>query len=219
MKAVVVINFKVYPESVGLQGIRLASRLASIRSEEYEVMLAPSLLVLSSLKKLKMPLFAQSAENIALGAHTGGIALEELKLIGVQGVMLNHAERRLPFSSVRELRAKAEVLGLQVLICAASLREVRRLARLKPEYIAYEPKELIGGKVSVAQAEPRIIIKAVRYVKKMSPSTRLLCGAGIHSRKDVEKALSLGAEGVLLSSAVVKAKNPQKFLGELLSAH
>ena len=45
----------------------------------------------------------------------------------------------------------------------------------------------------------------------------VLCGAGISTGEDVKAAIELGAEGVLLASGVVKAKNPRKVLLDLAS--
>jgi triosephosphate isomerase len=39
-----------------------------------------------------------------------------------------------------------------------------------------------------------------------------LCGAGVNSREDVEKAGELGCKGVLVSSAVMKAEDPREVL-------
>ncbi|MBD3303718.1 triose-phosphate isomerase, partial [Candidatus Woesearchaeota archaeon] len=81
----------------------------------------------------------------------------------------------------------------------------------KPDFIAIEPKELIGGKISVSKARPELIRETVKAVK-----TKVLCGAGINTRQDVKTALKLGAKGVLVASAVAKAKNPGKALKALI---
>jgi triosephosphate isomerase len=46
---------------------------------------------------------------------------------------------------------------------------------------------------------------------------RVLCGAGVNSGEDVATALKLGADGVLLASAVTKASDPAAVLANLLS--
>jgi triosephosphate isomerase (TIM) len=45
-----------------------------------------------------------------------------------------------------------------------------------------------------------------------------LCGAGIVDKDDVEKALELGANGVLVASGVVKSPSWKKKIEELSSA-
>ena len=108
-------------------------------------------------------------------------------------------------------------LALQTIICASSLAEMKKVARFQPAFLAYEPKELIGGNVSVTSARPTVIAEAVRLCQPLSPKTRLLCGAGVHSKEDLKTALTLGAEGVLIGHAVPKAKNPKEKLKEILS--
>jgi triosephosphate isomerase len=46
---------------------------------------------------------------------------------------------------------------------------------------------------------------------------RVLAGAGISTGDCVKKAIELGADGVLLASGVVKAKNPEEVLFDLVS--
>lgn len=215
MKPLLLINFKAYAESTGDEGVLLAQKIASVRSEFFEIAIAPSLVMLGRIaREVKVPLFSPHLDGGIPGAHTGSVLAQELHQIGVKGVMLNHAENQTEFKTIAALREQA---GLKVLICAATLDEVRKMASLRPEYIAYEPRELIGGKISVIDAKPDIIAKAVEVVQRRSPKTRLLCGAGVHSRGDLQQALKLGAKGVLLSSAVVKAKDPVRFLREMVS--
>ena len=213
MKPLILINFKVYPESTGEQGLKLAQRINSVKLSSNEIAIAPSLLMAQAVAdRVSLPVFAQYADAVEVGAHTGSITAVELKRCGIEGVMLNHAEKRIPFSVLKKTVALCKKQRLRVLICAGSLGEIAKFIVLKPEFIAYEPKELIGGNISVTQAKPGVMAKAVVLAK----GCRLLCGAGVHSAEDVRTALRLGATGVLLSHAVVKARNPKKFLKELL---
>src|SRR2546426_9139088 len=70
--------------------------------------------------------------------------------------------------------------------------------------------------VSVTTAKPEVITKAVDRIRAGNPRVSVLCGAGVKARKDVAKALELGTVGVLLSSGVVKAKDPEKALRDLV---
>ena len=49
----------------------------------------------------------------------------------------------------------------------------------------------------------------------MYPKVPILVGAGIHSAEDVKVSLKLGAKGILISSYIVKSKNPEEKLTEL----
>jgi len=46
----------------------------------------------------------------------------------------------------------------------------------------------------------------------------VVIGAGIKTGEDVKKAVKLGVKGVLVSSGVVKAEDPEKKLTELAKA-
>ncbi|MFB6077278.1 MAG: triose-phosphate isomerase, partial [Candidatus Nanohaloarchaea archaeon] len=81
-----------------------------------------------------------------------------------------------------------------------------------PDFVAFEPPELIGGDVSVASAKPELIEAAVE-----NAATTVLTGAGVKDSDDVETALDLGTDGVLVASGVVKADDPAAAMTDLVS--
>lgn len=162
--------------------------------------------------------FAQHADDVEPGAHTGSTPPAMLKAVGVKGSLLNHSEKRL--GSMERVRKSVDILhqnGLESLVCAATTKEVSEIAHCSPTMIAVEPPELIGSGISVSDAQPEIVINSVKAVKEVNDKVLALCGAGVSSKSDVKKSLELGAEGVLLASAFVKAKDPKAFLAELAS--
>jgi triosephosphate isomerase len=50
----------------------------------------------------------------------------------------------------------------------------------------------------------------------VNPKIRVLCGAGVTNGEDVVAAQNLGAEGILVASGIVKAKDPQAALLDLV---
>lgn len=217
MKPLILLNFKTYPEAVGKKALLLAKKLEKVKSKKYELVIAPSLPTLEEVTAgTSLIIYSQHTDLAGLGAYTGKISAEELKKIGVKGTILNHSERKVPFSILKKIAADCKKHKLITVICASSLGEVIQIAKLKPDYLAYEPLELIGGEVSVTKAKPMVIVKAVEVVKKISPKTKVLCGAGVHSREDIQKALQLGTKGVLIGHVVPKAKDPANFLKEML---
>ena len=101
-------------------------------------------------------------------------------------------------------------------MCAGDLHEVGTVAGLSPDYVAIEPPELIGGDVSVTKAKPEVVSGAVERVRNANPKVDVLCGAGVRTARDVSRAIELGTVGVLLATAVVKAKDPKKALTDLV---
>lgn len=217
MKPLILINCKTYEEVSGEKGILFARKIAGVRSAKYEVAIAPSLLLLREVCRIgKIGVFAQQVEGVGYGAHTGAIVAGEVKKAGARGVILNHSERKLEFGVLKASVERCRREGLEVVICASSVAEVKKVAVLEPEYVAYEPAALIGGDVSVTSAKPGVISDVVRIVRVISPKTKVLCGAGVHDREDLQTAIRLGACGVLLAHAIVCAKDPAGMLKKMM---
>jgi len=62
-----------------------------------------------------------------------------------------------------------------------------------------------------------VVINSVKAVKGIAPDVGVLCGAGITRGEDLKSALELGAEGVLLASGIIKAKDQRQALLELVA--
>ena len=90
------------------------------------------------------------------------------------------------------------------------------LAIFKPDFLAVESPELIGGAKSVCESKPEVITETVDKVKKVNKKQVVLCGAGIKSGGDVKKAIELGTRGVFVASGVIKSKTPEKKIRELV---
>ena len=217
MKALILLNFKIYKEASGDKALLLAKKLEKVRTNGYVLAVAPSLMTMKEIvDKTKLNVFSQHADHASLGAHTGRISPKELKQIGVKGTILNHSERKIPLKFLKEIIEDCKNNKLKTVVCASSLSEVKKIAQFQPDYIAYEPKELIGGEISVTESKPDIIVDAVEIVKDISPKTKVLCGAGVHGKEDLGHALLLGTYGVLIGHSVPKAKDPKKFLEGML---
>ncbi len=106
--------------------------------------------------------------------------------------------------------------GLGTCVCTDTEATSAAAASLDPDFIAVEPPELIGGDISVTDAQPEIISNVVMAVRRIDEGIGVLCGAGVKNGKDVKKAIELGASGVLLASGVVKSKEPRKVLADLV---
>ena len=217
MKPLILINFKTYEVSSGNKALRLAQLLAKVKTAHFDIAVMPSLLTTKEIaQQTKLMTFAQHADRFGYGAHTGNVSPQELRDIGVAGVVLNHSEYKIPVRYLQEIVNSCRRNWLKTVVCASSLPEAKEILGFKPDYLAYEPAELIGGNLSVTTADPKIIVQVVKAAEKISPGTRVLCGAGVHSREDLMAALGLGARGILLSHAIIQAENPKKLLERMV---
>lgn len=214
------VNCKTYPEASGAALTRLAKALQlEARKAAAPVALCPPLPETAAVARLRLgriQVWAQHCDDAPSGATTGWFGPSALRAAGAVGTVLNHAERKIPRDLARDTKARCLAEGLPVLFCADSIEEARSLARLKPLAIAIEPPELIGGDVSVTTADAAIVSDAVEAVRRVSPKTKVLCGAGVKTGYDAARALELGAYGVLVSSGIVKARRPAVAARDLL---
>lgn len=212
----ILINFKTYLESQGSNALALSKASEKV-GEEYGVCIAvaPQFMDAAEIvKKTGIPVFSQHSDPETPGSHTGSITPESLKEAGLCGTLLNHSERRLRADIIEETVTRCRSLGLFTCVCANTPAMGRALAAFEPDMIAVEPPELIGSGVSVSKAKPEVIANSVKMVKEVSRGNKVhvLCGAGVTTGEDVAVALKLGAEGILVASGVVKAKNPEAVL-------
>ena len=63
----------------------------------------------------------------------------------------------------------------------------------------------------------KLISGTVDKIRKVNKNVVILCGAGIGTGEDVASAIKLGAQGVLLASAVANSDKPEPVLSDLVS--
>ena len=217
MKPLIIVNFKTYKEVNGPRALALAKEIAKVKKPKYDIFVMPPVLRMHEVAtKSNAKVLSQVVSEFDYGAHTGSVLLNELYEMKVKGVVLNHSEQKMHLAKIAVIIKACKKNNMMCIVCSSSLGEMKKIAQLHPDYIAYEPSELIGGEISVTEANPSIIVDAIEIVKKVSKNTRLLVGAGVHSTQDIGHALLLGAHGVLLAHAVVKSKDPKKFLEKML---
>lgn len=212
------VNFKAFPQSSGKNALSLAKKIESAcNGFSVKPILVVGALDLNAVSKsVSLEVFAQHFDQNPLGAFTGNICVQALKKAGASGSVLNHAEKKLPDDSVKKSMAVAKEESFPVMLCAEGLKRAAFFCSLKPDFIAFEPPELIGGDISVSSASPKIVKSFVKTVNQKSPNTVPIVGAGVKNSDDVKKSLELGAKGVFVASGIVKAQDQKKAVKELL---
>lgn len=105
---------------------------------------------------------------------------------------------------------------MESIVCSSNINISKSLITLEPTYIAIEPTNLIGSNKSISKYYPEFIINIKKYIDKNKLDTKLLCGAGISSKEDIELAFNYGVDGILIASAIINSENKFKKLEELL---
>lgn len=213
----IVLNVKTYTESTGMNAVELAKLMERI-SKETNVSMAIAVQacdITRCVELVHLPVYAQHIDPIKPGSSTGWTLPEAVKSAGAVGTLINHSEHRLILADIDTCVMRAKDLGLDTLVCTNNVATSKAVATFSPAMLAVEPPELIGGDISVTTADPGIVSTTVEAVRCIDKTVKILCGAGVKNGKDVAKALELGADGVLLASGVVKAKNKEEVLRDL----
>lgn len=209
-------NFKTYEQAVGQAAVELALIHEKVARElGKSVAVAVNAIDLYRVSKaVSIPVLAQHLDPVDYGSFTGHILPQAVKKSGAVGTLLNHSENRISLDILQNTASCAQKASLARIVCAENPEEVEHFAEFDPDFLAFEPPELIGSSTkSVSSEAPESITASI----KVSRGIPVLVGAGINSAKDVEIALGLGAQGFLVASAVVKSTNPEKKLREFLS--
>ena len=211
----IVVNFKTYKEATGYRAVRLA-QICRMAQEETKVrtVAVPQLADLRNCVETGAECWVQHVDTVEQGKKTGWITIEDVEEAGAKGTLLNHSEHKLPFDLIQNIADQTRGMAFELCLCAGDEKEAVELDKLQPNYLAYEPPELIGSRdKSVASEKPEIIEKVVKAV-----GTPVLIGAGMNSAQDVKAGLRLGVRGILLASGVVLAQDPERVLRELAGA-
>ena len=159
--------------------------------------------------------FAQHMDSLAPGRGLGTVLPEAVKAAGAVGVMLNHAERQLSVAELRACILRAEEVGLFSIVCADSIAEASAIAHFAPDVIVCEPSELIGtGQTS----DEEYVRASIEAIKSINQDIQILQAAGISDGNDVYKVIRAGAEATGTTSGIMKAKDKEAMVYEMLGA-
>ena len=213
-KPLLLINFKTYEEGTGARGLKLAKIIEKVAGQTgANIAIAVQIAEIQRIaSEVGIPVYSQHMDGVHFGANTGWILPETIKDAGAFGTVLNHAEHRMNPDAIREAVERAKELNLRTVVCANTPELSKQVAKLSPTYVAVEPPELIGT-LSFAKMKPEIITNSIKTVSPIP----LLIGAGVKDREDVKKAVQLGASGVFVATAVMKALNPEKAVKDLVA--
>ncbi|MDY6776574.1 MAG: triose-phosphate isomerase [Candidatus Nanohaloarchaea archaeon] len=209
-----IVNFKTYEKGSGENAEELAIQAEKVaRQEDAEVAVAVQNADIDRVSdKAEIPVLAQHLDPEGYGSNTGSDVAETLAFNGASGTLINHSEDQVSIDTIEEDVERAEDAGLETVVCIDDPEMAERVSDYDPDFIAFEPPELIGGEVSVSDAKPGLVREAVE-----NSSVDVLTGAGVKSREDVEAALDIGTEGVLVASGVAKADDPEEAMRGLVS--
>lgn len=215
------VNYKTYEESSGDKAIELTKIIEEV-AKTSQIKIIPvvqSLDLKEVVSETTLEVWVQKVDPVDFGAHTGAIIPQEVLDAGAKGTFLNHSENKIEdFEKLKNTVKLCREIGLKTLVFAGNIEELKRNLDTNPDFISYEPPELVGSTdTSVSKAEPEIIGEAANIAK--DAGIPLIIGAGVKTEEDIRIGLKLGAAGFAIASGIVKAEDPKKELMELVEGY
>lgn len=209
----IVLNLKTYPECLGLN---LEKYLVAIQNceDSSNIFVAPNIVDLAIAKKNfpDLQIISQSVSPKKSGSSTGAITPELLLEHKINISIFNHSENRRDMSNIVDEIREIQDRGIKLIVCCETYLEAIEISKGEPFAIAYEPPELIGSGISVTTTPEPVL----EFTSQIASSIIPLVGAGVTTSGDVRKSVELGAKGVLLASAFVKAVSLKDKINDLI---
>ena len=211
----ILVNFKLYPETFGDGALKLAKIVKDV-GDKYKIRTVVAVSALDAVRVIKetgIEVWLQNIDQYQNGKHSGWVSSLQALNLGIKGSLLNHSEHQFPKGTVLKI-LKNKPTDFEIACCVKSIGQAEKwVIRAKPDYILFEPPELIASDdSSVATKKPQ----SIQRLAKLCQNIPLIVGAGVKNKEDVKISLKMGAKAVCLSSAFVLSNDPGLSLRILL---
>ncbi|HWQ07247.1 MAG TPA: triose-phosphate isomerase [Feifaniaceae bacterium] len=163
----------------------------------------------------KLIVLAPYMDILRPGRGLADVLPEALAAAGAQGVVLNHCERPMTLSHIRQSVERARELDMLSFVCADSIAEAEAVAHFHPDIINPEPTELIGG---TAASDMGYVAEAIRAVKAIDPNIMVEQAAGITTAQQIYDFIMAGSEAAGSASGILRSPKPYELLDEMVAA-
>lgn len=153
-------------------------------------------------------------DTLRPGRGMADVLPEAVKAAGAQGVVVNHCERPMTLSAIKNTIDRANELDMFSFVCADTIDEAKAIAQLHPDIINPEPSELIG---SGNASDMRYVMDAIRAVKEIDPNIMVEQAAGITTAQQIYDFIMAGSEAAGSASGILKSPDPFALLDEMVS--
>lgn len=187
------INYKLYPDTWGEDGLEFAETAARV-GDEFGVNFVispqtPDIRLID--RETDLPILAQGMSPHDPGRGLGHILAESLLEAGADGVMMNHPENRETAVDLEKKIKRCRDLGLVSVVCVDGREFGRAVLEWGPDWVIFEQPELLGTTTSLNETDPGSVERFSKLVDERSPETNVFLGGGISSVEDVKAALEL----------------------------
>ena len=163
----------------------------------------------------KLIIIAPYMDTLRPGRGIADVLPEALAAAGAAGVVMNHCERPMSLSQIKQTIERARELEFLTFCCADTLEEARAIAQLHPDIINPEPTALIGSGTASSMDYVRATIKEIH---KIDSSILVEQAAGITTGQQVYDFIMAGSAGAGAGSGIFNAIDPEETAGTMIAS-
>lgn len=213
-----ILNFKTYEEATGENAVKLAEVVnEASRNTKVNLVICPQAADIYRIREKfpMMSIWSQHIDPIQPGRNTGWTSPASIVMAGATGSLINHSEHKQTIDEIKNSVKICKQLQLSTCIAVNNIELGVKVAAETPDFVAFEPEELISTPTSLIDADKATATDFVNQMK--SSGAKLILGAGVRDANDIRESMKLGYHGVLLASGFINAENKLDYLQGLLS--
>jgi len=162
----------------------------------------------------KLIVLAPYMDTLRPGRGMADVLPEAIKAAGAKGVVINHCERPMTLSAIKQTIDRANELDLLSFACADSIPEAKAIAQLHPDIINPEPSELIGSNEA---SDMIYVIETLKVIKDLFPDILVEQAAGITNGRQVYEFIMAGNDAAGSASGILNSPDPYAMADEMIS--
>lgn len=162
----------------------------------------------------RLIVLAPYMDTLRPGRGMADVLPEAIKAAGAKGVVMNHCERPMTLSAIKQTIDRANELDLLSFACADSIPEAKAIAQLHPDIINPEPSELIG---STEASDMTYVVETLRVIKDLFPDILVEQAAGITNGRQVYEFIMAGNDAAGSASGILNSPDPYAMADEMIS--
>lgn len=154
-------------------------------------------------------------DTLRPGRGMADVLPEAVKAAGAQGVCVNHCERPMSLTQIKQTIDRAHELDMIAFACADSVAESCAIAQLHPDIINPEPSELIG---SGNASDMGYVMEVINAIRAVDSDIMVEQAAGITNGQQVYDFIMAGSAAAGSASGIFGSADPYATAEEMVAA-
>ena len=182
------------------------------------IAICPPLAYLALCKEKSSLQILTQIENLILSQNLSFYnTFELLKLLKIDGVILNQPNNELSIGKLEELIRYSRTHRFFTLVYSNNVAVSAAITKLDPNGIIFSYSGDWNSETPISKSTIELIENQVKRINLENPRVSPFCGEGVFGRIDVEKALELGIKGFVIDLGYSSSKDYYQYVTSLIT--